>query len=217
MQAGRPRGYDVGKTNCIWERTAMTRKKTVEGAPRETAEMLRHWHESVPNDRLAHLVKDATRSMVRALQMRLTEHSVSFGHWTFLRILWENDGLTQRELSEQAGVMAPTTFAAVTAMEKLGLVERQQRPDNKKNTHVFLTAEGRALKDRLVPLAEEVNEISVTGLTDREIKTARKVLLTIIENLADDESDSTNPMRRVLSTRELGKLIAERGESLEDA
>ncbi|TCG03679.1 MarR family transcriptional regulator [Paraburkholderia steynii] len=195
----------------------MTRKKTVEGAPREAAEMLRHWHESVPNDRLAHLVKDATRSMVRALQMRLAEHSVSFGHWTFLRILWENDGLTQRELSEQAGVMAPTTFAAVTAMEKLGLVERQQRPDNKKNTHVFLTAEGRALKDQLVPLAEEVNEISVKGLTDREIKTARKVLLTIIENLADDESDSTNPMRRVLSTRELGKLIAERGESLEDA
>jgi len=217
MQASLPRGYDVGKTNCIWERTAMTRKKTVEGAPRETAEMLRHWHESVPNDRLAHLVKDATRSMVRALQMRLAEHSVSFGHWTFLRILWENDGLTQRELSEQAGVMAPTTFAAVTAMEKLGLVERQQRPDNKKNTHVFLTAEGRALKDQLVPLAEEVNEISVTGLTDREIKTARKVLLTIIENLADDESGSTNPMRRVLSTRELGKLIAERGESLEDA
>jgi DNA-binding MarR family transcriptional regulator len=171
----------------------------------------------VPNDRLAHLVKDATRSMVRALQMRLAEHSVSFGHWTFLRILWENDGLTQRELSEQAGVMAPTTFAAVTAMEKLGLVERQQRPDNKKNTHVFLTAEGRALKDQLVPLAEEVNEISVTGLTDREIKIARKVLLTIIENLADDESDSTNPMRRVLSTRELGKLIAERGENLEDA
>ncbi len=195
----------------------MTRKKTVEGAPRETAEMLRHWHESVPNDRLAHLVKDATRSMVRALQMRLAAHSVSFGHWTFLRILWESDGLTQRELSEQAGVMAPTTFAAVTAMEKLGLVERQQRPENKKNTHVYLTAEGRALKDKLVPLAEEVNEISVTGLSERDIKVARKVLLTIIENLAEDESESTDPRRRVLSTREIGKLIAERGESLEDA
>lgn len=199
------------------EDIAMTRKKTVEGAPRETVEMLRHWHESVPNDRLAHLVKDAARSMVRGLQMRLAEHAVSFGHWTFLRILWETDGLTQRELSEQAGVMAPTTFAAVTAMEKLGLVERQQRPENKKNTHVYLTAEGRALKDKLVPLAEEVNDISVTGLSEREIKVARKVLLTIIENLADDESGSTDPRRRVLSTRELGKLIAERGESLEDA
>lgn len=194
----------------------MAQKKTENGARRETAEMLRHWHESVPNDRLAHLVKDATRAMVRALQMRLAEHSVSFGHWTFLRILWEADGLTQRELSDKAGVMAPTTFAAVTAMEKLGLVERQQLPENKKNTHVFLTEEGRALKDKLVPLAEEVNEVSVTGLSERDIKSARKVLLAIIENLADDETGSTNPLRRVPSTRELGRIIAERGETFED-
>jgi len=197
----------------------MTARKriAIRAGDAETERIVRHWHDAVPNDRLAHLVKDASRAFVRALQSRLSSHGVPFGHWTFLRILWETDGLTQRELSEQAGVMAPTTFAAVTAMEKLGLVERQQRPENKKNTHVYLTAEGRALKDKLVPLAEEVNEISVTGLSERDIKVARKVLLTIIENLADDESGSTNPMRRVLSTRELGKLIAERGESLEDA
>ena len=40
---------------------------------------------------------------MRALQARLAAHGVSFGHWTFLRILWERDGLTQRELSAEAG------------------------------------------------------------------------------------------------------------------
>lgn len=196
---------------------AESNKTTPPGKSRsETVEVLRHWHDTVPNDRLAHLVRDASRAMVRALQMRLTEHAVSFGHWTFLRILWETDGLTQQELSAQAGVMAPTTLAAVRAMEALGYVERRQRPDNKKNVHVFLTPEGRALKRKLVPLAEEVNDIGVTGLNDREIKTARKVLLAIIENLADDESDSTDPNRRVFSTRELGRLIAGRGELLEE-
>lgn len=193
------------------------RKKAADVAPRETAEMLRHWHDAVPNDRLAHLVKDATRSLVRALQMRLAEHEVSFGHWTFLRILWETDGLTQRELSTQAGVMEPTTFAAVKAMETLGYVERQQMPDNRKNVHVFLTPAGRALKKKLVPLAEEVNEISVAGLSERDILTARKVLLAVIENLAEDESGSTNPLRRVPSTREIGRLIAGRGEATDDA
>ena len=90
-----------------------------------TQAILRHWREAVPNDRLAHLVKDATRGLTRALQMRLTEHSVSFGHWTFLRILWESDGITQRELSERAGLMEPTTFSALKAMERLGYVTRQ--------------------------------------------------------------------------------------------
>ena len=60
---------------------------------------------------------------MRALQMRLAEHRVSFGHWSFLRILWEGDGLTQRELSERAGVMEPTTFSALKAMERLGYIQ----------------------------------------------------------------------------------------------
>src|SRR5687767_7410089 len=74
------------------------------GTEAATQSILRHWREAVPDDRLAHLVKDATRALLRALQMRLAAHGVSIGHWTFLRILWEKDGLTQRELSEQAGL-----------------------------------------------------------------------------------------------------------------
>src|SRR5450830_1966339 len=96
---------------------------------RETDAILLHWREAVPNDRLAHLIKDATRALLRALQMRLTEHSVTLGQWTFLRVLWEKNGITQRELSEQAGVMEPTTFTALKAMEKLGYVIRRKKAD----------------------------------------------------------------------------------------
>ena len=34
----------------------------------ETDAILLHWREAVPNDRLAHLIKDATRALLRALQ-----------------------------------------------------------------------------------------------------------------------------------------------------
>jgi DNA-binding MarR family transcriptional regulator len=173
-----------------------------------TQEILRHWREAVPEDRLAHLVKDATRALVRALQMRLVEHGVSFGHWTFLRILWEHDGLTQRSLSEQAGVMEPTTFSALKAMEQLGYVTRRQMPENRKNVYVYLTPKGRALKAKLVPLAEEVNRIAVTGVSPEDIARSREILLAIIENLARDEAQSGNSARRVPSTRELARLVA---------
>ena len=173
-----------------------------------TRAILRHWREAVPNDRLAHLVKDATRALVRALQMRLAEHGVSFGHWTFLRILWETGGLTQRKLSEEAGVMEPTTFAALQAMEKLGYITRRQMPENRKNVYIHLTPKGNALKGRLVPLAEEVNNIAIRGVKPAEIATARRALLAIIENLARDEAASANERRRVPSTRELARRVA---------
>jgi hypothetical protein len=113
--------------------------------------------------------------------------------------------------------MAPTTFTAVGAMEKLGYVVRRQSPENKKNTYVYLTAKGKALKGKLVPLAEEVNEIGVRGLKASEIAVARKVLITVIENMAQDEADSGDPALRIPSTRELGSLIAARGEERENS
>ena len=157
-------------------------------SPRQdTRHVLQHWRESVPNDRLAHLIRDVARAQMRALQVRLASHGVSFGHWTFLRILWIRDGLTQKELSELAGVMEPTTFSAVKAMEAMGFIERRQMNGNRKNMHVFLTASGRRLKTVLVPMAEQVNDISVRGLSKQAVADLRATLLTMIENLAAEE------------------------------
>ena len=169
----------------------------------DTRTMLKHWREAVPEDRLAHLIKDAARALVRSLSVRLAEHKVSFGHWSFLRILWEGDGLTQRELSEQAGVMEPTTFSALKAMERLGYITRRQLGTDRKKIYVFLTPKGRALKSHLVPAAEAVNAIAVNGIRPAEVAATRAVLLTIIENMTRDEQAAD---MRMPSTRELARL-----------
>ena len=160
-----------------------------------TQAILRHWREAVPNDRMAHLIRDASKGLMRALHMRLVEHGVSYGHWTFLRILWERDGLTQRELSLEAGVMEPTTFSALKTMEKLGYIKRRQTRDNKKNVYIDLTAKGRALKAKLVPLALDVNRIAVRGARAADIAATRELLLAMIENLADDEISAARSPR----------------------
>jgi len=162
----------------------------------DTQAMLRHWQEAVPNDRLAHLVKDVTRAFVRALQTRLNEHSVSFGHWTFLRILWESDGLNQRELSERAGLMEPTTFAAIKAMEKLGYVVRMQRPGDRRMVFIHLTPKGRLLKNKLVPLAEGVNSLGIRGIKPSDVSGMRRTLLAVLDNLAADELRINGATRR---------------------
>jgi|TARA_R100001143_G_C3353879_1_gene131164 DNA-binding MarR family transcriptional regulator len=152
-----------------------------------TDPVLRHWLEAVPNDRMAHLVKDATRCFQRALQIRLARHNVQLGHWTFLRILWQKDGFTKRELSIEAGLMEPTTFVALRAMESLGYITLERRPENRKNIYVFLTPFGRELEKELVPLAEEVNTIALRGVSASDVRVTRKCLLAAIENLSHDD------------------------------
>jgi DNA-binding MarR family transcriptional regulator len=179
-------------------------KNSAEVLPR----ILRHWRETAPDDRMAHLIRDASRGLSRGLQMRLREHGVAHGHWMFLRILWRADGLTQRQLSEQAGVMEPTTFSALQSMEKLGYVTRQKLPDNRKQVRVFLTPKGTALRVVLVPLAEEVNRIGLMGVSMEDIAITRRTLLTLIENLAGDEITLAEKNLRMPSTREMSRIGA---------
>ena len=163
-------------------------------------------NDAAHEERFAHLVKLAARGLARALQMRLTEHSVSYGHWTFLRILWEEEGLTQRELSARAGVMEPTTFAALKAMAQRGYVTRRRNPQSRKELQVFLTPQGRALQAKLVPLAEEVNGVALRGVGASDIAATRRTLLALINNLIADEKAAPTPLRRIPSTRELSQL-----------
>lgn len=168
-----------------------------------TQAILRHWHEAVPDDRMAHLVRDAARGLTRALQFRLGEHSVSMGHWVFLRILWDEDGLSQRELAARAGLMESTTHTALRRMEALGFVERRKQAGDRKKVHVYLSAAGRALERRLVPLAEEVNAVALQDVAAEDIAVTRRTLLTMIQRLAEDEARLLEAGYSIPSTRSM--------------
>ena len=162
---------------------------------------IRHWREAVPNDRIGHVVKDLNRAVSRAMQMRLMDHSVSFGFWGIFRVLWETDELTQRELSELVGLSEPTTYSALQTMERLGYVIRQKQPGNLRKIYVSLTPMGKALKDKLIPLAEEVNAVAINGISAKDLAIFRKTMLAMQKNLDEDEAllnRTLPPLRRMV-------------------
>ena len=142
------------------------------------------WRDALSDERIAHLVKLAFRETSRALQERLAPHGVQYGHWTLLRVLWQTDGITQRQLAEQARVAEPSAFAALRQMEEAGYVKRHKVPGNQKQVRVFLTSRGAALRGVSVGAAEEVNRIALAGLAAADVAAARRVLAAIVENLA---------------------------------
>jgi hypothetical protein len=52
--------------------------------------------------------------------------------------------------------------------------------------YVYLTPHGRALKGKLVPLAEEVNRIATRGVPPEEVAAMRRALGVMLQNLAAD-------------------------------
>jgi DNA-binding MarR family transcriptional regulator len=166
----------------------------------------RAWRDVLHDERMTHLIRTAFRCTSGALQRRLKQQDVLYGHWTFLRILWQTDGVTQRQLSEQAGVTEPSTVTALQAMEKLGYITRQKMPGNKKQIRVFLTAKGMSLRSLIVPCAEEVNRIVIAGISADDLAATRRTLLAVIENLNGDAGAALGPSAKSdrLEAQELG-------------
>jgi MarR family transcriptional regulator, organic hydroperoxide resistance regulator len=135
-------------------------------------------------DGVAHLLRDAQRAMSRTLALRLSAHQVSIGHWYFLRALWDEDGLTQRELSHRVGMMEPTTVTALNGMERRGLVQRIRNPRDRRKVNIFLTDKGRELKDQLLAFESEVNAHAVDGLDQTQVEVLRHALKVVNANLA---------------------------------
>ena len=134
-------------------------------------------------DRTAHLLKLASKATARGLQDRLAQLGISYSYWTLFRILWREDGITVTELADRARVAKPSVVAAINSMEKDGYVERRRKEGNLKAIYIYLTKTGMELEAKLVPLALEVNEIALNGITEYQEKRLRQMLITIIRNL----------------------------------
>ena len=119
----------------------------------------------VVEEAAAHLVPLAARLFARALQERLSRHGVSVAQWSMLLLLWEEDGLTQRELGRRQRIEEPTAARTLHRMERDGLVRRLSDGGDRRRRRVVLTERGRLLRDELVPAALEVNAVATHGLS----------------------------------------------------
>jgi len=138
----------------------------------------------VIEDSTAHLTAITQRLFARALQGRFGAHGVSVGQWPLLLYLWDEDGLTQKELSRRVHIEEPTTTRTLDRMERDGLVRRERNPRNRRQVNVFLTERGQSLRDELVPYALEVNGIATLGMSDQDKAKINSLLGYMIARLS---------------------------------
>ena len=130
------------------------------------------------------------RGRLRAGSPReLRPFDVGIGQWAVLLHLWANDGLTQAQLARRVAIEQPTMVRTIDRMERDGLVTRTPDPNDGRASRISLTDRGRALRDDLVPLADEVNRAATGTLTDEEVATLRRLL----GKLVDAEAGTLSP------------------------
>jgi DNA-binding MarR family transcriptional regulator len=130
-----------------------------------------------------YLVRDAHRAFQWLLERRIAPYGVTRGQWYFLRVLWINDGLSQRELSARVGMMEPTTVIALRSMEKAGLIRRVRSDDDRRKARVLLTAKAKRLRNELLDVARTITEEAEEKISTRDLASFRRVIARMTANL----------------------------------
>jgi DNA-binding MarR family transcriptional regulator len=132
---------------------------------------------------LGYQVNHLARLMAQALRTTILPLGVVPGQCAQLLALYEEDGLSQRELCERVRVEQPTMANTLRRMERDGLVRRLPDPHDGRRAVVTLTERARGLEEALVGAARSVNSGATKGITDEELAVFMATLARIIGNL----------------------------------
>ncbi|MFD1149920.1 MarR family winged helix-turn-helix transcriptional regulator [Saccharothrix hoggarensis] len=110
----------------------------------------------------------AHRGFAAALLRDLGLHP---GQELLLMRLFDRDGQTQSELLEHVGLDHSTVSKSLRRMQDAGLLTREPSERDRRVLHVWLTDEGRALREPLTDLWSTLERASVRGLDPAEVDT----------------------------------------------
>lgn len=106
--------------------------------------------------------------MEKDLNSNLETLGININHWPTLFALWEQDGLTQSELTDRCNTAHYTTTRLLDALEKKGLTERRCHPTSRRTHLVYLTKQGNQLQEQAVSIAKKCNEDFLSALPAQE-------------------------------------------------
>ncbi|OCQ21162.1 hypothetical protein A7985_11040 [Pseudoalteromonas luteoviolacea] len=103
------------------------------------------------------LIAVLSADLAATLDERLKEIGLSLNVWPSLFALWEQDGLTQTELTNRCNTAHYTTTRLLDTLEKMQLVERRPHPNSRRAHLVYLTEKGKNIEHQATEIAKSVN------------------------------------------------------------
>lgn len=138
---------------------------------------------------LADLMRFAYRVFARALTAELEQHGITYMHYFYLSALFEDDGISQVELSARVGIERATVTGVIDTMTALGLVKRVPDPADRRKINIFLSPAGKRLRTPLKLAVAKVNRLALESLDPAErepfIASLRSVSVSLSGRYAD--------------------------------
>jgi DNA-binding MarR family transcriptional regulator len=118
---------------------------------------------------------------------------IHMGHVVLLASLWEQNDLTQTQLTAVSGIEKSSVVLFLDVLEKDGWVQRRAHPTDRRAHHVHLTDAGRKRFVRIAQKLEAAEKQSFSALSPAERIELEKLLSKLISSMgADAQTGATH-------------------------
>lgn len=134
---------------------------------------------------LPYLLNRAAIRITEAFQRELRKDDLSVVMWRVLAVLWHDGAMRLGALAEATSIEVSTLSRLITTMQARMLVSRTRCTDDARAVEVDLTAEGRAIAERIVPLALHYESMALADMSAADGDALRRLLTRLYGNLSD--------------------------------
>ena len=109
------------------------------------------------------------RSMERDFEKRLQPLGITRGAYALLSAIQHDEKTRPAELAAHLGLDGAAITRYLGRVEELGLIERKPDAEDRRSTHIELTADGRRVISQGLACSKATNEKFTAGLTAAEV------------------------------------------------
>ncbi len=142
------------------------------------------WQEVLAPHGLGYRIKLLSQLMGRKFQEQLEPYDLTPFHWVVLCCLWEEDGLPTSSLGEKLQQVGGTLTGVLDRMEERGVIRRERDRRDRRIWRIWLTEAGRELQSVLPPLALEMRDQTMQGMSPAERQLLSSLVDQAIANLS---------------------------------
>lgn len=131
---------------------------------------------------------EVMKSIHQRSYQRLVNLKLYPGQPQLLKLIRENEGITQKELSEKNFVKPATITGMLSKLEANHYVYRVPDEEDKRMMRVYLTPEGKLLADQGAKYMMMLTEKMFDGFTEEELHTFLQLSEKLRKNLLKEEN-----------------------------
>lgn len=134
------------------------------------------------NESITYLLAQSAKKTRAHFAFLMKEHEIDFGQggWIVLSRLWEEDGLSQQEISKRSSVAKPNISKYCEQLEQENYIVRVQDENDKRNYKIYLTQKGKEAKSLSCALSQKATKEICGKLNEEEMTQLRQLLIKIL-------------------------------------